>query len=177
MPCFPVATAGTSTPPPFPLQQPVHSDSSSCEHLSEQKANSDDQQVQAVYGLISRLLPDCCQATFSLSLAAKPAGSHGHFSVAVNDGTVNLSGTSGVQLACGVHWFLKYFCGCSVSWEATGGLQASSASPTPESLAAMEAKGTVTVERAVPLSFYQNVVTMRWAGCMQSCAAYSEPWS
>jgi hypothetical protein len=68
-----------------------------------------------------------------------------------------------VELASGVHWFLKYFAGSSVSWNATGGLQLNHGSLTAASLAAMEAKGQVRIERAVPFSFYQNVVTMSYS--------------
>lgn len=62
-----------------------------------------------------------------------------------------------------MHWFLKYFAGSSVSWNATGGLQLNESSLTAASLAAMEAKGQFRIERAVPFSFYQNVVTMSYS--------------
>lgn len=78
-------------------------------------------------------------------------------------GRVHVHGSSGVELASGVHWFLKHFAGCSVSWHATGGLQLSHAALSPAALAAMESKGLVRVERAVPFSFYQNVVTMSYS--------------
>lgn len=59
--------------------------------------------------------------------------------------------------------FLKYYAECSVSWDLTGGVQVSPASLTPERLAVLEHSGAVTVERAVPFSFYQNVVTLSYS--------------
>jgi hypothetical protein len=120
--------------------------------------------VAAVHGLITRLLGKQHAQLFSLALApCTPKAPHGHFTVCVHDATVHVSGTSGVQLASGVHWFLKYFARCSVSWELTGGVQVDAACFSAPSLAGMQARGSVTVERAVPLSFYQNVVTMSYS--------------
>jgi hypothetical protein len=120
--------------------------------------------VAAVHALVIRLLGQQHAQLFSLALVpCTPKAPHGHFSVCVSDTTVHISGTSGVQLASGVHWFLKYFVHCSVSWELTGGVQVDASRLSAASLASMEARGTVTVERAVPLSFYQNVVTMSYS--------------
>jgi alpha-N-acetylglucosaminidase len=120
--------------------------------------------VAAVHALVVRLLGQQHAQLFSLALVpCTPKAPHGHFTVCVRDGTVHVSGTSGVQLASGVHWFLKYFARCSVSWELTGGVQVSASRLSAAGLASMAARGTVTVERAVPLSFYQNVVTMSYS--------------
>lgn len=120
--------------------------------------------VAAVHGLITRLLGEQHAQLFSLALVpCTSKAPHGHFTVWVQDAIVHVSGTSSVQLASGVHWFLKYFARCSVSWELTGGVQVDGARLSAASLAAMQARGSVTVERAVPLSFYQNVVTMSYS--------------
>ncbi|WIA09974.1 hypothetical protein OEZ85_010186 [Tetradesmus obliquus] len=120
--------------------------------------------VAAVHGLITRLLGEQHAQLFSLALVpCTSKAPHGHFTVWVQDAMVHVSGTSSVQLASGVHWFLKYFARCSVSWELTGGVQVDGARLSAASLAAMQARGSVTVERAVPLSFYQNVVTMSYS--------------
>jgi alpha-N-acetylglucosaminidase len=52
---------------------------------------------------------------------------------------------------------------CSVSWDQTGGLQLNAEYLEPAKLAQLAAKGKVFVERAVPFSFYQNVVTMSYS--------------
>jgi alpha-N-acetylglucosaminidase len=78
-------------------------------------------------------------------------------------GRVHIDGTSGVELASGIHWFLKHFAHCSVSWHATGGPQLNLESLTPAAVASMESKGLVRIERAVPFSFYQNVVTLSYS--------------
>lgn len=136
-------------------------------------------QQEAAAQLLQRLLPGHAHL-FLLCLESPSAASpskqqqqrdsssrsikqHGWFSVQALKGRVHVHGSSGVELASGVHWFLKHFAGCSVSWHATGGLQLSHAALTPAALAAMESKGLVRVERAVPFSFYQNVVTMSYS--------------
>eukprot|EP00882_Tetradesmus_deserticola_P020599 GHRQ01022260.1.p1 GENE.GHRQ01022260.1~~GHRQ01022260.1.p1 ORF type:complete len:375 (+),score=132.30 GHRQ01022260.1:342-1466(+) len=120
--------------------------------------------VAAVHDLIIRQLGQQHAQLFNLVLVpCTSKAPHGDFTVRVHDAVVHISGTSGVQLASGVHWFLKYFARCSISWELTGGVQVGATCLSPASLAAMEARGTVTVERAVPLSFYQNVVTMSYS--------------
>lgn len=137
------------TPPPCPLT--VH-DARDC--------NSD--AVVAVYDLVKRLLPQHAHIVRLLEVEKSP-DSHGFFSVEVKDGTVHIAGTSGVELASGVHWFLKYFCSSSVSWDLTGGLQISTAALRPSKLKELESKGCVTVERAVQHTFYQNVVTLSYS--------------
>jgi hypothetical protein len=120
--------------------------------------------VAGVHALVARLLGQQHAQLFNLALVpCTPKAPHGHFTVCVHDGIVHISGTSGVQLASGVHWFLKYFARCSVSWELTGGVQVDASRLSAASLASMKARGAVTVERAVPLSFYQNVVTMSYS--------------
>lgn len=127
----------------------------------EQEFSQNPVGVVVVEQLVQRLLPQL-RHLFRLSLEPSN-GSHGWFSVKVIKSFVHIHGTSGVELASGVHWFLKYFAGCSVSWNATGGLQLNHDSFTAAGLARMESKGQVRVERAVPFSFYQNVVTMSYS--------------
>jgi alpha-N-acetylglucosaminidase len=127
----------------------------------EQHQQPEPQQIAAAE-LLRRLLPDH-HHLFCLAHQVPTPTAPQWFSVEVSKGLVHISGTSGVELASGVHWFLKYFAGASVSWEATGGLQLSHASLSAAALAGMEAKGQAKVERAVPFSFYQNVVTMSYS--------------
>lgn len=68
-----------------------------------------------------------------------------------------IRGTTGVELASGLHWYLKYWCGAHVSWDKTGGIQIASI-PNPNFLPLVKDEG-VTVQRPVPWNYYQNVVT------------------
>jgi hypothetical protein len=140
-----------------------------CAQYADQLAQHPDitaPQQAAAAQLVHRLLGSKHEQLFLLYLdqSGQSTGStHGWFSVQVVKGKVHIHGTSGVELASGVHHFLKYFAGASVSWHATGGLQLSHDRLSPAGLAAMEAKEPVRVERAVPFSFYQNVVTMSYS--------------
>lgn len=68
-----------------------------------------------------------------------------------------IRGTTAVELASGLHWYLKYWCGAHVSWDKTGGIQVTSI-PNPGSLPPVKDEG-VTIQRPVPWNYYQNVVT------------------
>jgi hypothetical protein len=116
--------------------------------------------VAAVQALLQRVLPEHAQL-FALALAPpSPAAPHGCFSVEVRDGTVHVAGTSGVELASGVHWFLKHVACCSLSWHATGGLQVNAASLVQ---ATQQARAKASIHRAVPWTWYMNVVTQSYS--------------
>ncbi|GLJ55572.1 hypothetical protein SUGI_1193410 [Cryptomeria japonica] len=68
-----------------------------------------------------------------------------------------IKGTTGVELAADLHWYLKHYCGAHVSWDKTGGAQLDSV-PRPGSLPFLHSGG-VTVQRPVPWNYYQNAVT------------------
>jgi hypothetical protein len=68
-----------------------------------------------------------------------------------------IQGTTGVELASGLHWYLKYWCGAHISWDKTGGAQLASV-PSPGSLPPVNGAG-VKIVRPVPWNYYQNVVT------------------
>ena len=68
---------------------------------------------------------------------------------------------AGVELASGVHYFLKRACKSSISWRLTGGNQIDTSCLEPAALAASNLD--VYQERSVPWSYYQNVVTPRSA--------------
>lgn len=68
-----------------------------------------------------------------------------------------IKGTTGVELASGLHWYLKYWCGAHISWDKTGGAQIASI-PNPGSLPPVKDEGVV-IQRPVPWNYYQNVVT------------------
>jgi len=65
-----------------------------------------------------------------------------------------------VELASGVHWFLKERCNSSISWAATGGNQIDVRCLHPAALAAASAR-PLYHGRSVPYHYYQNAVTPR----------------
>lgn len=68
-----------------------------------------------------------------------------------------ISGTTGVELLSGLHWYLKYWCGAHISWSKTGGVQLSSVLKSG-SLPSVQDSGIV-MKRPTPWSYYQNAVT------------------
>lgn len=176
-------TLAGSRPEPLPKQQggqdrPMPSAESPGSTLSDQPSHSvqyaeyaeqpaheglQSAQQQEAAQLLHRLLPKQCSSLFRLRLVPQQPGSHGWFSVQALKGRVHIDGTSGVELASGLHWFLKHWADSSVTWHATGGLQLNHERLTPAAVAALEPKGLVRVERAVPFSFYQNVVTLSYS--------------
>lgn len=73
-----------------------------------------------------------------------------------------ISGTTGVELLSGLHWYLKYWCGAHISWTKTGGAQLSSV-PKPGSLPRIQDAG-ITMKRPTPWSYYQNAVSSSCKG-------------
>lgn len=69
----------------------------------------------------------------------------------------SIRGTTAVEIASGLHWYLKYWCGAHISWEKTGGIQIDSI-PKPGSLPLLKDEGPI-IKRPVPWNYYQNVVT------------------
>lgn len=74
-----------------------------------------------------------------------------------------IKGSTAVEIASGLYWYLKYWCGAHVSWDKTGGIQLDSI-PKPGSLPLVKAEG-VMIQRPVPWNYYQNVVTSSCEYC------------
>ncbi|EOX96635.1 Alpha-N-acetylglucosaminidase family / NAGLU family isoform 1 [Theobroma cacao] len=72
-----------------------------------------------------------------------------------------IKGTTAVEIASGLHWYIKYFCGAHVSWDKTGGVQIASV-PKPGSLPLVK-DGGVLIQRPIPWNYYQNVVTSSYS--------------
>lgn len=68
-----------------------------------------------------------------------------------------IEGTTGVDIASGLHWYLKHWCGSHISWDKTGGSQLFSV-PNAGFLPRVHSGG-VSVQRPIPWSYYQNAVT------------------
>ncbi|XP_052194227.1 alpha-N-acetylglucosaminidase [Diospyros lotus] len=74
---------------------------------------------------------------------------------------IMIEGVAAVEIASGLHWYLKYWCGAHVSWDKTGGIQIASV-PRPGSLP-LVSDGGVRIQRPVPWNYYQNVVTSSYS--------------
>lgn len=69
----------------------------------------------------------------------------------------SIKGSTAVEIASGLHWYIKYWCEAHISWDKTGGIQIASV-PNPGSLPLIKDEG-VMIHRPVPWNYYQNVVT------------------
>jgi alpha-N-acetylglucosaminidase len=82
------------------------------------------EQVRAVEGLIDRLLGASYRSLFHLGVLPPDHSEHDHYTLSTRTvGTttqVRITASSGVALASGLHWYLKYYCNCSVSWGVHG---------------------------------------------------------
>ncbi|KAK9837149.1 hypothetical protein WJX81_006355 [Elliptochloris bilobata] len=115
--------------------------------------------VEAVEGLIARLLPRHVDA-FLLHLGSRCREGHAAcFEVTNESGKIAISGTTGVELASGLHAFLKERCNSSVAWQATGGNQIDTSCLEPPARAAAAAARPLYRGRSVPYHYYQNAVT------------------
>jgi hypothetical protein len=120
----------------------------------------------AAAALASRLLPAHAHLIDFELAPPDPASPHGYFSAAPTPcGRLRVAATSALELAAGLHWWLKHAANCSVSWDTTGGPQVDAAALDPARLraAASHCAAAVRVARAVPLTWHQNVVTMSYS--------------
>ncbi|KAL5543474.1 hypothetical protein UlMin_007258 [Ulmus minor] len=134
--------------------------------LDSKRASSSVQEVSAK-ALLKRLLP-AHESSFQFKIVSKDAcGGHSCFIVSNNNlssqngPALIIKGNTGVELASGLHWYLKYWCGAHISWDKTGGAQIASI-PKPGSLPPVGDEGVV-IQRPVPWNYYQNVVTSSYS--------------
>ncbi|KAG5539095.1 hypothetical protein RHGRI_019598 [Rhododendron griersonianum] len=78
-----------------------------------------------------------------------------------NEPEIVIEGDTAVEIASGLHWYLKYWCDAHVSWDKTGGIQIASI-PKPGFLPLVSDDG-VMIQRPVPWNYYQNVVTSSYS--------------
>ncbi|KAB0799964.1 hypothetical protein PPYR_07844 [Photinus pyralis] len=117
---------------------------------------NDETQREAVENLIARLIPEHSHK-FSVIINAKLAvDDKDVFKLErLSSGNVQITGSTGVAAASGFHHYLKYYCSCHVSWEASN---LNLPSPLPNV--------NVTVNAQDRFRYYQNVCT----------ASYSFAW-
>ncbi|KAL5210139.1 hypothetical protein ABZP36_005762 [Zizania latifolia] len=125
-------------------------------------------QEAATAALLHRLLPSHARSfRFQIESKGGVCGESSCFRISNADGLdktgaeILIQGTTAVELASGLHWYLKYWCGAHISWDKTGGTQLASV-PLPGSLPQVKGTG-VKIERPVPWNYYQNVVTSSYS--------------
>ncbi|KAH9290684.1 hypothetical protein KI387_034801, partial [Taxus chinensis] len=131
--------------------------------LDEERAPAEVQEAAAA-GILHRLLPSHASAFHFQIVSKDECGGHTcflinnhNFSGKTGYPEITIKGTTGVELAAGLHWYLKHYCGAHLSWDKTGGVQLASV-PRPGSLPIVHSGG-FRVQRPVPWNYYQNAVT------------------
>ncbi|EIE20595.1 hypothetical protein COCSUDRAFT_37819 [Coccomyxa subellipsoidea C-169] len=117
------------------------------------------QQIDAVNGLLDRILPEYSHLFELRALPDCDSIQSACFEVHTDGKRIVVKGASGIEMASGIHWFLKYACNSSTSWHLTGGNNIDSSCFKPESLERISLAGPLRGARSVPWSYYQNVVT------------------
>ncbi|XP_027340103.1 alpha-N-acetylglucosaminidase isoform X2 [Abrus precatorius] len=124
-------------------------------------------QEAAVVGVLKRLLPTHL-SSFEFKIVSKEVCGgdscfliNNHKKSSQNGPEIIIRGTTAVEIASGLHWYLKYWCSVHVSWDKTGGIQTASV-PEPGSLPRLNNEG-LKIKRPVPWNYYQNVVTSSYS--------------
>eukprot|EP00054_Salpingoeca_dolichothecata_P008009 m.45743 g.45743 ORF g.45743 m.45743 type:complete len:799 (+) comp17449_c0_seq1:3-2399(+) len=115
--------------------------------------------VAATQGLVSRLLgPDYVSKFSYEAIPADPATGHDVFEIESQGAVIALRGNTGVAMASGLGWYLKYTAGCDWSWGLNRtGLQVS----LPDVLPSISSP--IRMVRPVKYSYYQNVCTVSYS--------------
>ncbi|GMY22520.1 alpha-N-acetylglucosaminidase isoform X1, partial [Fagus crenata] len=134
----------------------------------DSKRASPSVQEAAAKAVLKRLLPGCYVPSFQFKIVHHDVcGGQSCFlisnynSSSKNGPEIVIKGTTAVEIASGLYWYLKYWCGAHVSWDKTGGVQIASI-PKPGSLPLVKDNG-VMIQRPVPWNYYQNVVTSSYS--------------
>ncbi|XP_028781748.1 alpha-N-acetylglucosaminidase-like isoform X2 [Neltuma alba] len=125
-------------------------------------------QEVAARGVLHRLLPSH-SSSFDFQIVSKEqCGDEYCFMIRNHpsfrrpgDPEILLAGTTGVEVAAGLHWYLKHWCGSHISWDKTGGSQLFSV-PKAGFLPRVHDTG-ILVKRPIPWSYYQNAVTSSYS--------------
>ncbi|CAK7330911.1 unnamed protein product [Dovyalis caffra] len=133
----------------------------------DSKRASSSVQESAAKAVLKRLLPAYVHS-FEFKIVSKDVcGGNSCFLInnyknsSQNGPEIIIKGTTAVEIASGLHWYIKYWGGGHVSWDKTGGVQIASI-PKPGSLPLVKDKG-VMIQRPVPWNYYQNVVTSSYS--------------
>ena len=89
----------------------------SLDHI--QSKTTEDKQSSAVKSLIQRLIPKHAKY-FTVNVQKSYFNLEGNLDafefVSIGDNGIQITGTTGVAAAAGFYHYLKYWCGCHVSW-------------------------------------------------------------
>ncbi|XP_024535814.1 alpha-N-acetylglucosaminidase isoform X2 [Selaginella moellendorffii] len=122
-------------------------------------------QLRAAASVLRRLIPGHASAFQLQIITLEDCGGKSCFQLSslMDEGSrkISIHGTSGVELCAGLYWYLKNWCGAHISWDLTGGSQLDTI-PEPQALPALP-PGGVKIQRSVPWSYYQNVVTSSYS--------------
>lgn len=120
----------------------------------------DQAQVSAAQALIDRVLGGASAASFALSCAKSKSSTSIESSApsfvlhaSPAGGPIRISGSSGVALASGFHWYLKHSCNASVLY----GHQSIANAAIPATWPSIPT--TVTMQSPVQWQYYMNVCT------------------
>ncbi|KAB1224852.1 Alpha-N-acetylglucosaminidase [Morella rubra] len=131
------------------------------------KRSSPSVQEAAAEAVLERLLPGYVSSFEFKIISDDACGGQSCFlisnykSLSKNGPQIEVKGSTAVEIASGLYWYLKYWCGAQVSWDKTGGIQIASI-PKPGSLPLVKDEG-VMIQRPVPWNYYQNVVTSSYS--------------
>ncbi|XP_062511112.1 alpha-N-acetylglucosaminidase-like isoform X2 [Corticium candelabrum] len=117
-------------------------------------------QTEAVKGLISRLLGEDYVEKFDLQIISATSQGRDVFEIdsSGNADQVTIRGNTGVAMASGFNWYLKYYCNCHVSWGVNGtGDQLNVPTPLPR------VTQKVRIESPVKYRYYMNVCTVSYS--------------
>ncbi|XP_058225311.1 alpha-N-acetylglucosaminidase [Rhododendron vialii] len=133
----------------------------------EAKRSPPSVQESAAKAVLRRLLPTHV-SSFQFKIVSKDiCGGRSCFRISnykkssKNEPEIVIEGDTAVEIASGLHWYLKYWCAAHVSWDKTGGIQVASI-PKPGFLPLVSDDG-VKIQRPVPWNYYQNVVTSSYS--------------
>jgi alpha-N-acetylglucosaminidase len=117
--------------------------------------------IAAVQGLVSRVLGPQYIAAFTFQVLPPDPSGNDAFQIGSKQGTVFIQGTTGVAMASGVHWYLKYWCNASIAWGLRGSGNQFQTVPAPASLP--QPVGTTKVVSPVKYRYYMNVCTLGYS--------------
>lgn len=115
-------------------------------------------QIDTVKGLIGRVFGQDKVQYFTLQIVPPTPDGLDTFTISGTSNAITISGSTGVSLASGLNWYLKYFCNCQVSWGRNGsGNQLNIPStlpgiPTP-----------ITQKSLGKYSYYMNICTLSYS--------------
>ncbi|KAF2894776.1 hypothetical protein ILUMI_11396 [Ignelater luminosus] len=118
-----------------------------------QSSSSPEIQAKAVSDLINRLIPDNARAFYiSIDPTLGPEKRDTFQLERQSNGTVRIIGNTGIAAATGFHHYLKYYCSCHISWEASN-------LNLPENLPDVN----ITITSNDRFRYYQNVCTTSYS--------------